>query len=194
MLTEADIVCDEAEALTTIANCCDGSLEKAWIIVQRIRAFFGDHIERTALPLLTLERTRELLGWWGYQNRGTSLDLASRLRSMSGTDFEQHVAAVFQRFGYAVEYTPVSGDHGIDLILRRGSEKAVVQCKRWEGSVGEPVVREFLGSMMGAGVAVGYIVTTGEFTAQAIEFAEKNHVKLIDLDALLHLASASVRS
>jgi Holliday junction resolvasome RuvABC ATP-dependent DNA helicase subunit len=188
MLKEAKLVCEKGEVATAIVNCCDGSLEKARIIVQRMRDFFGNRGAR-----LTLDRTLERLDWWGYRRRATSIDLASRLRAMSGTDFEQHVAAVFRTLGYTVEYTPVTGDHGIDLFLRRGNEKAVVQCKRWEGSVGEPVVREFLGSMTSAGVAIGYIVTTAEFTAQAIEFAEKNQVKLIDLDALLRLADDNGR-
>ena len=103
----------------------------------------------------------------GIQERHLYIDLASKIRSLSGTEFEEYVASVFKGLGFAVEYTAVTGDHGIDLILQKGNKRAVVQCKRWEGGVGEPVIREFLGSMTSMGVKIGYMVTTAPFTATA---------------------------
>jgi hypothetical protein len=45
--------------------------------------------------------------------------------------------------------------------------------------------------MTGADVSCGYFVTTGEFTPQALEFANANEIKLIDLDCLLGFAEAA---
>jgi Holliday junction resolvasome RuvABC ATP-dependent DNA helicase subunit len=187
MLIQQNFECS-ADVLELVSSCCDQSLERASVIVRKMGTFVGKHEEMT----LTLERTKEILDWMGYNRGITSVDIATVVRSLSGTDFEQYVASVFKNSGYSVEYTPATGDHGIDLMLRKDNENAVVQCKRWEGSVGEPVVREFLGSMIGANAEVGYIVTTGQFTTQAIEFADKHRIKLVDLDGLLILANGRI--
>ena len=41
-------------------------------------------------------------------------------RRLSGRAFERELAWLFSRKGYSVELTPVSGDKGIDIIVRRG--------------------------------------------------------------------------
>lgn len=185
-----------------IASFCGGSLDKASVIVkriqnylgkaeppsilERIQGFFGEKDRQQTL--LSFDSTKEILEWMGYKrNDLTSVEIACKIRSLSGEEFEEYVGTIFKAMGFAVEFTPVSGDHGIDLILQRGDQKAVVQCKRWEGSVGEPVVRDFLGSMTGMGVKDGFLITTGEFTAQAIEFGKQNNISLVDLDELLAL-------
>jgi Holliday junction resolvasome RuvABC ATP-dependent DNA helicase subunit len=161
-----------------IVSFSDGSLEKASVMIKRLQGL--------AQKPLSLTTAKEILEWMGYKSV-TSIDIVSRLRSMSGTEFEEYVASVFKGLGFAVEYTPVTGDHGIDLILRKGKELAVVQCKRWDGAVGEPVIRDFLGSMASLGIKLGYMVTAGQFTAQAIEFGEKNGIRMIELDELLFM-------
>jgi restriction system protein len=139
--------------------------------------------------------SKEILQWMGYKRDDlTSVGIACKIRSLSGSEFEEYVGSIFEALGFAVEFTPETGDHGIDLILHRGNQKAVVQCKRWEGSVGEPVVRDFLGSMTGMGVKDGFLITTGEYTAQAIEFGKQNGIKLVDLDELLALARKAGRA
>lgn len=186
-----------------IASCCDGSLDKASVIVKRIQIylgkdetpgilervqrFFGEN-DRHQTPL-TFKSAKEILEWMGYKRDSlTSVEIACKIRSLSGEEFEEYVGSIFKVLGFEVEFTPKTGDHGIDLILHRDSQRAVVQCKRWEGSVGEPVVRDFLGSMVGMGITDGFLITTGEYTAQAIEFGERNGIKLIDLDGLFELA------
>lgn len=186
-----------------ITSCCSGSLEKASVIVKRIQTYLGrtetpsildavrsfvERNDRHQTPL-SFDSAKEILEWMGYnRNDLTSVGIACKIRSLSGAEFEEYVGSIFKALGFAVEFTPETGDHGIDLILHRGNQRAVVQCKRWEGSVGEPVVRDFLGSMAAMGVSDGFLITTGEFTAQAIAFAKPNGVKLIELDELLAMA------
>jgi restriction system protein len=69
---------------------------------------------------------------------------------MTGFEFEQRVADLFGNLGYSTELTATSGDHGLDILLRKSGEVSAVQCKRSTDSVGEPVLRDFLGSMVGA--------------------------------------------
>jgi restriction system protein len=51
--------------------------------------------------------------------------------------------------------------------------------------VGEPVVREFFGSLVNSGAEIGYLITTGYFTPQAVTFAEGKPIILMDIDRLL---------
>jgi len=46
-----------------------------------------------------------------------------------GVEFEKTLAELFKALGYEVNKTPASGDQGIDLILKKGKETIVVQCK-----------------------------------------------------------------
>jgi len=59
--------------------------------------------------------------------------------------FEKYVGTLFAKRGYRVEDTRASADEGIDLIVRQGRRMAVVQCKRYQGSVDQPVVRDLYG-------------------------------------------------
>jgi len=50
---------------------------------------------------------------------------------MSGPEFEAYVGGVLRYNGYLVEVTKVTGDCGVDIVARRGSQKIAVQCKRY---------------------------------------------------------------
>jgi hypothetical protein len=58
--------------------------------------------------------------------RGTARDA---LEAMHWREFELLVAATFQLRGYEVSQTESGRDGGVDLVLRRGLDKFVVQCK-----------------------------------------------------------------
>ncbi|QWV93195.1 restriction endonuclease [Geomonas oryzisoli] len=92
-------------------------------------------------------------------------DVAS-LNEMTWGEFETLVAEHFKRNGFEVAREGGSGpDGGIDLVLRKGREKHLVQCKQWKAyKVSVQPVREFYGVMAAAGAAAGYFVTTGDFT------------------------------
>jgi restriction system protein len=82
----------------------------------------------------------------------------------------------------------MSGDHGIDLIMRRDGTTAIVQCKRWTTSIGEPVIRDFYGALSHSNAERGFLVTTSHFTDQAVAFAEGKPITLIDMDELLKMS------
>lgn len=107
---------------------------------------------------------------------------ADVLEKMTWVQFEHLVGEGFRLQGYAVAETGGGGaDGGVDLVLRRGREKFLVQCKQWRAfRVGVDVVRELYGVMAAKGAAGGFVVTSGRFTDEATEFANGRNVVLVD--------------
>jgi len=103
------------------------------------------------------------------------------LDKMSWQDFEYLVGEYFRRRKFNVEETRSGADGGVDLIVTKGMEKYIVQCKHWKAyKVGVNVVRELLGVMVGVGATGGFVVTSGEFTKDATDFAKSNNILLMD--------------
>lgn len=111
---------------------------------------------------------------------------AGALDEMTWSEFELLVGEAFRRQGYAVTETGGGGaDGGVDLVLTKGGERHFVQCKQWKAfKVGVTTVRELYGVMAARGAAGGYVVTSGQFTADAMEFAAGRNITLIDGPAL----------
>jgi len=123
-------------------------------------------------------------------------EMAQRMRnrnfllSLSPYDFEAHVGEVFKAFGYAVTLTPKSNDEGVDLYLRKGSQYVIVQCKRYiRGKVSRPEIQQIFGILQHKGANEAFVVTTGEFSRQAQEFAKNKPIQLINLEMLLQMAA-----
>lgn len=97
--------------------------------------------------------------------------LLSVLLAMPPDAFERLCQRVLREAGFTkVEVTGRSGDGGIDgngvLRVNLISFQVIFQCKRYSGSVGSSVVRDFRGAMVGR-ADKGLIMTTGRFTADA---------------------------
>lgn len=118
------------------------------------------------------------------------------LRSMSWRDFELLVGESFRLLGYTVTETGGGGpDGGIDLKLTRDTETFLVQCKQWKAyKVSVNVVRELYGVMAAQGVAGGFVVTSGVFTADARSFVQGRNIELIDGPALKKMIDAVKQS
>lgn len=107
---------------------------------------------------------------------------------LSPGQFEEFVGFLFRQMGYTARIVGQTGDEGIDIELRRAGEpggpRIVAQCKRYRGSVGQPIVREFYGSFADQATE-GYLVTTGTFTDPAREWARSRPLHLVDGAALI---------
>lgn len=110
------------------------------------------------------------------------------INSLSGVEFEKLCQSLLYKLGFDVETTKQSGDGGIDLIAYNYqpfySGKYIVQCKRYSGSVGEPVLRDLYGVITAEHANKGILITTGHFTVSATRFAENKNLELIDGEAL----------
>ena len=104
------------------------------------------------------------------------------LRALPWKDFEALVAEVCSREGYGVSYSSLPGpDGGVDVELRRDGKLILIQCKQWRrNSVGVSVVREMFGLLHDRQATEAWIVTTGDFTPEALAFAKGKPIRLLD--------------
>ena len=120
----------------------------------------------------------------------------SVLNDISWQEFEMLVGEAFRHRGFAVVETGGAGaDGGVDLVLSRGTEKFLVQCKQWRAlKVGVTTVRELYGVMAARGAAGGFVVTSGEFTKDAIAFASGRNIELLNGAKLATMIQEARRS
>lgn len=113
--------------------------------------------------------------------------------NISGIEFEKICQVLVEKMGFNAEITKASGDGGIDIIAYNHqpllSGKYIIQCKRYSGSVGEPIIRDLYGVVTSERANKGILITTGSFTKQAIAFAEGKPIELINGDMLNDLMS-----
>lgn len=113
-------------------------------------------------------------------------ELLSTLLEMDPSAFERLVQRLLRESGFIqVEVTGQSGDGGIDGkgIMRLGgllSFHVIFKCKRYRGSVSSNQVRDFRGAMVGR-ADKGMLITTGNFTKDAMREATRDGAPAIDL-------------
>jgi HJR/Mrr/RecB family endonuclease len=113
------------------------------------------------------------------------LDWTTELRHLNSREFEWLVGEVFRREGWNIRETGrIDGPDGnVDLVLTRGSERMIVQCKRWQAwPVGVDEIRMFLGTLTREKLSPisGIFVTLSDFTQQAREEASTAGLVLVD--------------
>ncbi|GIP45076.1 hypothetical protein J45TS6_35350 [Paenibacillus sp. J45TS6] len=67
---------------------------------------------------------------------------------------------------------PFSGEGGVDIIAYSNAAmfkgKYLVQCKRWNSSVGEPAVRDLYGVVLSENANKGIIITNSSFQSKLL--------------------------
>lgn len=112
--------------------------------------------------------------------------LLETLMGMDPSAFERLTQRLLRESGFTqVEVTGQTGDGGIDGkgIMRLGgllSFHVIFQCKRYRGSVSASHVRDFRGAMVGR-ADKGLLITTGNFTKDAVREATRDGAPAIDL-------------
>jgi restriction system protein len=104
--------------------------------------------------------------------------LLAEMQALDPADFEKLCQRLLRESGFIrVEVTGKTGDGGIDgtgvLRMNLLSFHVLFQCKRFKGSVGSSVVRDFRGAMVGR-ADKGLILTTGNFTSDARKEASRD--------------------
>jgi restriction system protein len=113
-------------------------------------------------------------------------NVISILQTLQPDAFERLSQRLLRESGFTqVTVTGRSGDGGIDGtgIVQLGgllSFPILFQCKRYKGSVGAGVIRDFRGAMIGRADR-GLIITTGTFSRDAKLEATRDGAPLIDL-------------
>jgi restriction system protein len=125
------------------------------------------------LIVRTVRRTYESL----------AAELIEAVKACEPEFFEKLVVQLLLKMGYggsrqeAGQAVGRSGDGGIDGFInedRLGLSTIYVQAKRWEGSVGEPEIRDFKGALDAKGASKGVFLTTSYFTPAAKEAARNS--------------------
>ena len=136
-----------------------------------------DNSDTYNLPSIE-ENENQAIGWRSEINEV--------LLQMNPSAFERLCQRILRESGFTqVDVSGRSGDGGIDGvgILRLGgflSIRVLFQCKRYKGSIGAGIVRDFRGAMVGR-TDKGLIVTTGNFTQAAKREATRDGAPEIDL-------------
>jgi restriction system protein len=125
-----------------------------------------------------------------YQNlRGTlAEELLDRVKKCPPKFFEKLVVDLLVSMGYggsrkdAGQAVGQSGDDGIDGIIKEdklGLDVVYLQAKRWEATVGRPVVQAFAGSLEGQRARKGVLITTSQFSQEAKDYVSRIEKKII---------------
>ncbi|MCL4203570.1 MAG: restriction endonuclease [Pirellulaceae bacterium] len=125
-----------------------------------------------------------------YQELRAALadELLERVKCCSPQFFERLVVDLLVAMGYggsiadAGQAIGKTGDGGIDGIIKEdklGLDVVCVQAKRWENTVGRPVVQNFAGSMEGVRARKGVLLTTGSFSKEAEDYVRHIERKIV---------------
>ena len=141
--------------------------------------------EAEGTPLEVLEESYQQL-------RGELVkELQENLVKVSPDQFERMVVDLLVKMGYGGSRKDAgsaigrSGDEGVDGVIkedRLGLDLIYIQAKRWKGSVGRPVVHEFVGALQGQKARKGILITTSHFTSDAIAYAKSIETKVALID------------
>jgi len=102
-------------------------------------------------------------------------EVLDRLKQLPPAGFEQLVLRLLVGMGYGGSMADVQGvargaDGGVDGVVNQdhlGLDRIYIQAKRWEGSVGRPVIQNFAGALDLVGAKKGVIMTTATFSQPA---------------------------
>lgn len=142
------------------------------------------------------------LGWLTVRleasHRRHLVEWTTNLRLLSSEEFEWLVGELYRRDGWTVRERgrQDAPDGNIDLELRKGRERRLVQCKRWTSHlVGVNDIRAFAGALLREGTdgAHGDFVTLSGFNKYAQREADSMRMTLVDGRELYQRVEAARR-
>ncbi len=137
----------------------------------------------------TVQTPEEILQG-SYQSLQAELaeEMLQRLKACSPGFFERVVVDLLVAMGYggsrkeAGQAIGGSGDGGVDGIISEdplGLDSIYIQAKRWEGTVGRPVIQAFAGSLEGFRARKGVMITTSDFSKEARDYVTRIEKKIV---------------
>ena len=131
---------------------------------------------------------------WAIRKIAAPKNGAARCLRLDGPEFEAYVALVLQDNGFKhVAQTKGSGDQGVDILAERGGKTYAIQCKNYEGAVGNFAVQEAYAGAQFYGCDEAVVVCPGQFTRGAKELAQHTGVLLWDGKKLSRMMKISGR-
>lgn len=124
----------------------------------------------------------------------TTSEIASQgttaaLNKLSWLEFESYIGEFFKQQGYEVKQAfSQKPDGGVDIWMRKDGQLTLVQCKHWKTrKVGIQILREMYAVMIEHNASKMIIVTSGDFTSEAIKYALDKRLWLINGGELVHM-------
>ena len=100
--------------------------------------------------------------------------------SMPWQQFEDEIAVCFSKLGYQVEQTSRTCDGGFDGKLTKDGCTQLYECKSGKQNIGRREIQIFHSAIITEKATGGIYVNTGSFIKNAVEYAAKANVTLID--------------
>jgi restriction system protein len=111
--------------------------------------------------------------------------------AMTGRQFEVLLEHFFANKGYRVARIGGRGDFGADLLLYDANGRMIVQARQWHGEVRSDAVQRVIATMARYGAARGLVVTSSDYSHDAVTVAKSNGVTLWNR---AHLATELTKS
>jgi len=108
-------------------------------------------------------------------------------RSLSGIGFENELGKLFSLMGYNVNFTPRTGDGGVDLFLRKDGKLTVVQCKAHNKRIPIGVARELSASMKDFQADNAIIACFEGVTQPVSEYIKNKPITVLKLGDIVEL-------
>ncbi len=113
----------------------------------------------------------------------------SSLYPQNGHDFEYWVAENLKIFGWQASVTVGSGDQGVDILANLNGKKLAIQCKRYQGNVGNKAVQEAHAGGIYYRADAAAVITNASYTRSATELAKSIGVMLCQIDSIPTLSN-----
>lgn len=132
-----------------------------------------------------------MLAAYAELRQSLAQDLLERVQSVTPAFFERLVVDLLVAMGYggtvedAGQVVGRTGDGGIDGVInedRLGLDVVYIQAKRWQHSVGAPIVQQFAGSLQMHRARKGVLITTSSFTDEAKRTADRMDARIVLVD------------
>ncbi len=177
-----------AAGITSIIEAVVAGPEARTHIVEIIETIIEDEQLRRTSKQMKAAMKEQPMDPTRYATPNEETALRQHLLGMDPFHFERHIMSFFEAIGFKAWVTRKSNDFGVDGFAIHPEGLMIVQCKRnaTRNKVGRPTVQQFKGVIEEQNALRGYIVTTSEFTEEAIQSAQlSDKLVLIDVTALV---------
>lgn len=104
-----------------------------------------------------------------------------------GENLEHKFGRLLSDAGYAVKFTPQSGDDGIDIRATKEGQEIVVQCKNYGAKVGASEIRDFAGAIKfvreSSPKTIGWLIAPNGFSESTFQkFHRPGDIELWEFD------------
>jgi len=104
------------------------------------------------------------------------------IQEVSWPEFKKLVAEAYRQAGYIIlENNVFAEDPSIDLVMRKGANLYLVQCRYWQNrKLGRREVKNLFALLHDKQASGAFLLTTGIFTNEARHYAANRPVNLVD--------------